>query len=50
MSIDRHAGEKEVLDEPPPFLQTWPRVYRFVLIYIACVIGVFYWFTRSYAP
>jgi hypothetical protein len=37
-------------DEPPPIMRTWPRLYRFVLFYIACVIGVFYWFTRAYAP
>jgi hypothetical protein len=37
-------------DEPPPIMRTWPRLYRFVLVYIACVIGAFYWFTRAYAP
>ena len=41
---------RDVVDEPPPFLGTWPRVYRFVLIYVACVIGAFYVFTRTYAP
>jgi len=41
---------KEILDEPPPVLGSWPRVYRFVLCYLACVIALFYWFTRSYAP
>jgi hypothetical protein len=37
-------------DEPPPIMGTWPRLYRFVLVYLACVIAAFYWFTRSYAP
>lgn len=41
---------KPILDEPPPFLGTWPRVYRFVLIYLAFVIFAFYLFTRRYAP
>ena len=41
---------REVADEPPPFLGSWPRVYRVVCIYLACVIALFYWFTRTYAP
>lgn len=44
--MNPHAND----DEPPPIMGTWPRLYRFVLVYIACVIGVFYWFTRAYAP
>jgi len=40
----------QIPDEPPPFLRTWPRVYAFVLIYLAAVIGAFYWFTVHYAP
>ena len=42
--------ERVVIDEPPPFLGRWPRVYRFVLIYLAGVIAIFYWFTVSYKP
>jgi hypothetical protein len=41
---------KEIEDEPPPVLGSWPRVYLFVICYLACVIAVFYWFTSSYAP
>jgi hypothetical protein len=41
---------KEIEDEPPPVLGSWSRVYTFVLCYLASVIAVFYWFTRSYAP
>jgi hypothetical protein len=40
----------QIEDEPPPILRTWPRLYRFVLVYLACVIAAFYWFTRTYAP
>jgi hypothetical protein len=40
----------QIPDEPPPILGTWKRVYTFVLIYLACVIAVFYWFTRHFTP
>ncbi len=36
--------------EPPPFLGTWKRVYAAVLVYLAVLIGVFYLFTRAFAP
>lgn len=42
--------EKVILDEPPPFLGTWERVYRFVLIYLAIVILLAWLFTKHYAP
>lgn len=41
---------KVVIDEPPPFLGTWRRVYLFVLAYLAFVIAAFYVFSRAYAP
>ena len=43
-------GEKHVIDEPPPFLGTWGRVYTFVVVYLGIVILVFYGFTRAFAP
>jgi hypothetical protein len=39
---------RDVPDEPPPFLGTWKRVYRAVLLYLACIIALFYLFTRAY--
>lgn len=42
--------EKRIVDEPPPVLGRWPRVYAFVLGYLAVMIGVFYWFTLHFAP
>jgi hypothetical protein len=42
--------EKPILDEPPPALGTWPRVYFAVLIYLAAVIVIFYLLTRRFAP
>ena len=41
---------REIADEPPPLLGTWPRVYRFVLAYLAVVIFLFYVFTKLLAP
>jgi hypothetical protein len=42
--------EKVVLDEPPPFLRTWGRVYGFVLAFLAAVIFLAWLFTKHYAP
>jgi hypothetical protein len=40
----------EMEDEAPPVLGTWPRVYTFVLIYLALVILGFYIFEVHFAP
>ncbi len=48
--MNEPIDERPVVDEPPPFLGKWPNVYRFVLIYIACVIALFYIFTAAYRP
>jgi hypothetical protein len=37
-----------VIDEPPPFLGTWRRVYTAVLLYLALLIALFGLFTRAY--
>jgi len=42
--------DREIEDEAPPFLRTWPKVYRFALGYLAVVIFLFWLFTRHYAP
>ena len=41
---------KPPLDEPPPFLVTWKRVYTAVALYLAFLISLFYGFTRAFAP
>jgi hypothetical protein len=41
---------RTVADEPPPFLGTWKRLYALVVFYLACLIGLFYWFTKSFSP
>ncbi len=38
-----------IIDEPPPVLRTWPRVYVFVLCYLALLIFSFYLFTVHFA-
>jgi len=48
--IPEKGFEKVILDEPPPFLGTWNRVYRFVLIYLAVIIFLAWLFTKHYAP
>jgi hypothetical protein len=39
---------RDVPDEPPPFLGTWRRVYKGVLIYLFLIVLAFYLFTRAY--
>jgi hypothetical protein len=47
---DESGETRAVVDEPPPFLGTWPRVYAGVLVYLAVLIGIFYWFTVAFRP
>jgi hypothetical protein len=39
---------RAVSDEPPPFLRKWPRVYAAVLLYLAALISLFYFFTKAF--
>jgi hypothetical protein len=41
--------ERDLPDEPPPFLGSWPRVYAAVVLYLALVIAACYGFTRFFA-
>jgi hypothetical protein len=50
MRSEPDAPERPVIDEPPPFLGTWRRVYVFVLFYLAGLIGLFYAFTVAFRP
>lgn len=38
---------RELRDEPPPFLGSWPRVYVAVLVYLVLIIAACYGFTRA---
>jgi hypothetical protein len=47
--MERQIGtEREVKDEPPPFLGTWPRVYMAVLCYLLLLITALYALTRMF--
>ena len=48
MSPDQR--EREVIDEPPPVLGSWPKVYRLILIYLVALIALFFAFTAAYRP
>ena len=47
MSEEPPVTERPILDEPPPFLGTWGRVYAVTLAYLAAVIFLFYLFSRA---
>jgi len=36
------------MNEGPPFLGTWPRVYAAVIVWLALLIALFALFTRAY--
>jgi|GraSoiStandDraft_16_1057320.scaffolds.fasta_scaffold16293_5 hypothetical protein len=52
--MERHSAvndeQRQILDEPPPVLGSWPRVYLFVVCYLAALITLFYLFTAHFAP
>ena len=50
MRDEGEIGRKQVIDEPPPFLGTWPRVYIMVICYLAALIGLFYALTKAFGP
>lgn len=39
---------KQIADEPPPILGSWKRVYTAVILYLAFLIAIFYWFTEAF--
>lgn len=45
-----HRHPRELHDDPPPILRTWKNLYRFVILYLAALIALFWLFTRHYAP
>ncbi|HKW96741.1 MAG TPA: hypothetical protein VJN43_03360 [Bryobacteraceae bacterium] len=40
---------RQMPDEPPPLLGSWPRVYILVLAYLALLILLFYAFTLHFS-
>jgi hypothetical protein len=49
MSQDPLVPHKDAIDEPPPLLGTWPRVYTAVIGYLFLLIVLFYLFSRAWA-
>ena len=49
MNLNPPHREREVIDEPPPFLGTWPRLYIAVLLYLVALITALWLFGKSYA-
>jgi hypothetical protein len=43
------SEERPPDDQPPPILGTWPRVYRGVLLYLACLIAALYAFMKAFS-
>jgi hypothetical protein len=43
MPVDDHG-----IDDPPPFLGKWSRVYTAVLVYLFGLIAVLYFLTRLF--
>ena len=46
MNEPQDHAERVTVEEPPPLLGTWARVYLFVVCYLACLVVVFYFFAR----
>ena len=40
--------KREVLDDPPPFLGSWRRIYWGIVLYLAVLILLFWLFTRAW--
>ena len=35
-------------EQPPPIGRTWPRLYAAVLLNLAILTALFYWFTKAF--
>ncbi len=42
-------GREQMPDEPPPVLGAWWRLYVAVLAYLACLITLFWVFTKVFS-
>ena len=41
--------KRTVVDEPPPFLGSWNRIYLAVIIYLITLITLFWFFGKAWA-
>ncbi len=48
MSDPEEHTPRVTVDEPPPLLGTWRRVYALVVVYLAFLIVLFYLFARAF--
>jgi hypothetical protein len=48
-SEDHPVPQREVIDDPPPFLGNWPRVYAAVLLYLLCIMSALFLLTRIFS-
>jgi len=39
---------RDLIDDKPPFLNTWGQLYAAIVGYLFFLIGLFYAFTRAY--
>lgn len=49
MSVQQAENNPLPEDEQPPILGSWRTLYLLVIILHFVLIGLFYWFTRTYA-
>ena len=47
--MNQPESKPEQLEEPPPVLRTWPRVYLAVIGWLVFLIAIFYLFARGFA-
>jgi hypothetical protein len=47
--MTENGFERPIVDDPPPFLGSWRRVYAGVLLYLLLLIVLFYIFTRVFS-
>jgi hypothetical protein len=41
--------KRDFVDEPPPFLGSWRRIYTVVLVYLVTLITVFWLFGKAWS-
>ncbi len=47
--MNHPESKPEHLDDSPPVLRTWPRVYLVVIGWLVFLIAIFYLFARGFA-
>ena len=41
--------KRDFIDEPPPFLGSWRRIYMIVILYLVTLITLFWFFGKAWA-